>query len=168
MANARFQIDLLKEQLTFSAAHFITFGDNICERLHGHNYALRCQIAGELNEHGYVVDFIAAANDLAKIAKTLDHHVLLPTLHPHISVQVHRNEVLAQFEERRWIFPLDDCCLLPVKNTTAELLAQYIAQQLIACNPQWSTTGIRSVLVGVDENRGQWGECELDLLADRP
>jgi 6-pyruvoyltetrahydropterin/6-carboxytetrahydropterin synthase len=29
------------------------------------------------------------------------------------------------------MFPRDDCVLLPIENTTAELLARYIAQRLL-------------------------------------
>ena len=29
--------------------------------------------------------------------------------------------------DREWLFPRDDCVLLPIENTTAELLARYIA-----------------------------------------
>ena len=165
--NRRFRINLLKHQLTFSAAHFITFGDNVCERLHGHNYAVRCEIKGNLNEHGYVVDFVAAARDLAVFTSELDHHVLLPTQHPTITVVRHEHEVTAHFEQRRWVFPVDDCKLLPIDNTTAERLAEYLASQLVAINPDWGSAGIRSVLVGIDENQGQWGECELELTDDR-
>ena len=41
-------------------------------------------------------------------------------------------EVVATFEDRRWVFPRGDCVLLPVPNTTAEMLARYIGQQLLA------------------------------------
>ena len=54
----RFHVRLEKEYLVFSAAHFITFNQNICERLHGHNYGVRVVVEGPLDENRYVVDFI--------------------------------------------------------------------------------------------------------------
>ena len=39
-------------------------------------------------------------------------------------------EVQAVLEERRWVFPRGDCRLLPLANTTAELLAAHIGRQL--------------------------------------
>ena len=163
MAHGSFRVVLQKEQLTFSAAHFITFGDNICERLHGHNYVVRCEVYGKLNEHGYVVDFIALRDALAEIVASLDHHVLLATKHPTIGVTLNGNEVTATFEERRWIFPEEDCCLLPISNTTAELIAGHIAERLMDRADTWSGPQIECVRVGVDENQGQWGECEVQL-----
>ena len=40
------------------------------------------------------------------------------------------DQVTATFETRRWVFPRGDCRLLPVANTTAELLAAHIGREL--------------------------------------
>ena len=75
-------------------------------------------------------DFIALRDGLAEIVAELDHKVLLPTGHSMIKVTEEGREVTARFQDRRWVFPQEDCVLLPVSNTTAELLANYIAGQL--------------------------------------
>ena len=54
-----FGVRVMKDTLVFSAAHFITFNGNICERLHGHNWRVEAAIEGELDENFYVFDFIA-------------------------------------------------------------------------------------------------------------
>ena len=162
MSKESFRVDLLKEQLTFSAAHFITFGDNVCERLHGHNYGVRCEVVGDLEENGYVVDFIALRDAIAKVVGRLDHHVLLATEHKTIKVESSDAEVTATFENKRWIFPAEDCVLLPIANTAAELLAKYIAGQLIE-QATWKTPNLSRLIVGVDENQGQWGVYEIGL-----
>ena len=41
------------------------------------------------------------------------------------------DEVEVTFEDRRWVFPRGDCVLLPVANTTAELVARYIGKRLL-------------------------------------
>lgn len=161
--NTQYRVELLKEQLTFSAAHFITFGSNICERLHGHNYGVRCSVVGSLNEHGYVVDFIALRDQLAGIAGELDHRVLLPEFHPTIKVTSGDEEVEATFENRRWVFPAEDCVILPIANTTAELIAKHFTERLMLDREAWCHAGVSAVTVGIDENQGQWGECLLEL-----
>jgi len=136
-----FAVSLEKESLVFSSAHFITFNGNVCERLHGHNYRCKCRVEGTLDENGYVIDFIALRDTLQQIVTQLDHHVLLPTEHKAISVAKKDNEIIARFEEKRWVFPEEDCVLLPIANTTAELLAQWIAQRLIEqLDPKVKTT----------------------------
>ena len=157
-----FRVSLEKDNLVFSAAHFITFNGDICEALHGHNYRVKCEVVGPLDENGYVVDFIALREALAEIVNRPDHHVVLPTTHPLIHVSKDKGEVLVTFREKRWIFPAEDCELLPVANTTAELLAEYIGKQLIDRTREKFGNSINRLIVAVDENRGQWGIAELD------
>lgn len=157
---AQFTVSLEKEQLIFSAAHFITFGDNICERLHGHNYRVACEVTAAINPQAYVIDFIALRDALQQVVAELDHHVLLPTGHPTIRVAAGTREVEVQFEERRWVFPLEDCRLLPVDNTTAERLAEYIAQKILPVI-QAQTSQLAELVVAVDENEGQWGRYRV-------
>ncbi len=149
--------------MVFSAAHFITFAGSICERLHGHNYRVEAEIHGPLDENHYVIDFIALRDALKAIVDELDHHMLLPTQHTQIAVTEADQEVEVTFEDRRWVFPRQDCILLPVANTTTELLARYIGQRLIADLSLGATTPCHRLEVGVDENNGQWGYWAVSL-----
>jgi 6-pyruvoyltetrahydropterin/6-carboxytetrahydropterin synthase len=148
--------------LVFSAGHFITFNGNVCERLHGHNYRVTAEVFGALDENHYVIDFIALRNALQAIVLELDHHMLLPTSHPTIKVTADETSVEAVFEDRRWVFPRGDCVLLPVPNTTAELLARYIGRRLL--DDLAAKTGARPkrLRIAVDECEGQAGVCELE------
>lgn len=152
------RVRLEKEQHVFSAAHFITFAGDICERLHGHNYGVFAEVAGPLDENHYVIDFIALRDAMTAITAALDHRVLLPTLHNKILVEEQNGEVIARFEDRRWVFPAGDCVLLPVENTTAELLARYIGRELLKTLDPAPT----QLTIGVDENRNQWGVWEYE------
>jgi 6-pyruvoyltetrahydropterin/6-carboxytetrahydropterin synthase len=163
-----FQVSLRKEQLTFSAAHFITYNGDVCESLHGHNFGVRCEVSGGLTGDRYVIDFIVLRDELAKIVAELDHRVLLPQHHALIRVAAGEREVTAQFRDRRWIFPAADCRILPVENTTAEEIAQYIGDRLLEALARrlGSLANVRRIVVGVDENQGQWGSCEVYRHSD--
>ncbi len=124
MPKERYHVRLTKDYLVFSAAHFITFAGRICERIHGHNYRVEAEVHGPLDENHYVIDFIALRDALKSRVDAWDHHVLLPTQHPQIHVTGDEREVTARFEDRRWVFPREDCILLPVENTTAELCSE--------------------------------------------
>ncbi|MEX0585795.1 MAG: 6-carboxytetrahydropterin synthase [Pirellulales bacterium] len=162
--NESYHVRLTKDYLVFSAAHFITYSGNVCERLHGHNYRVAAEVFGPLDENRYVVDFIRLRDTLQSIVDELDHRVLLPTRHATIRVSAGEREVEAVFEDRRWVFPHDDCVLLPVENTTAELLARYIAGRLLAALSAPSTARPTRLKVEVDECFGQIGVCELTEL----
>jgi len=118
-----FRVLLHKEQLVFSSAHFITFAGDICECLHGHNYGLKAEVAGQLDENRYVIDFIAFRDSLAEVVKQLDHHMLDALHHPMIHVELQDQEVVLRFRQKRWVFPKEDCMLMPIVNTTAEEIA---------------------------------------------
>jgi 6-pyruvoyltetrahydropterin/6-carboxytetrahydropterin synthase len=160
----RYHIRITKDYLVFSAAHFITFAGNICERLHGHNYRVAAELFGPLDENHYVVDFIAVRDALKRIVDELDHHMLLPTMHPAIRVTSDERSVEATFEDRRWVFPREDCILLEVPNTTAELLARHIGKRLLVDLQQRNGYRPERLVVEVDECNGQVGICELDGL----
>ena len=89
--------------------------------------------------------------------------MLLPTEHPTISVETEANEVVAKFEKKRWVFPEEDCVLLPIANTTAELLAMWIGLQLIDRLDAETKKTLEKVVVSVDENHGQWASAELGV-----
>ena len=164
MNTERYRVRVTKDHLVFSAAHFITFNGNVCERLHGHNWRVAVEVAGPLDENHYVFDFIALRDATQRLVNELDHHVLLPTQHHSIHVISDEREVTVTFAERRWVFPLADCVLLPIANTTAELIARWLSIQLQESFRQHSGSHkIESLKVEVEENFGQWAVCDVDL-----
>ena len=119
-----YAVRVTKDYLVFSAAHFITFDGNICERLHGHNYQVEVEVFGPVDDNHYVIDFIALRDALHSIVLELDHRVILPRNHQQIRVIEDEREVTATFEDRRWVFPREDCRILPVANTTTPIVAR--------------------------------------------
>ena len=163
MADENWKVRVTKDHLVFSAAHFITFNGNICERLHGHNWRTAVELTGPLDRNSYVFDFIALRDTLQNIVNELDHHVLLPTKHPTIKVSESDREVEVTFEDRRWVFPREDCVLLPVENTTAELIARWIGEQLRPTVENHAEADVSMIQIEVEENFGQWAICQLPL-----
>ena len=163
----QYDVRVVKDYLVFSAAHFITYAGGLCERLHGHNYRIEVEAKGPLDENYYVLDFIALRDAASKIALSLDHHVLLPTQSQLIKVEKSDRETTAAFADRRWVFPNEDCVLLPVPNTTAELLGKWIAERLLE---ELTTKGHPTptqLTVRVEENFGQWAGCTLQPRPSR-
>ncbi len=156
----RYRVRLNKEHHVFSAGHFITFGGDVCERLHGHNYRVQVEVDGPLDKNHYVIDFIALRDALKTVTDELDHRMMLPTQHRAIRVQADEREVAVTFEDRRWVFPRCDCVLLPLPNTTAELLAHYIGRRLLESLQTQTGFQPERIQVAVDEDNGQWGIWE--------
>ena len=156
-----YHVRISKDNLVFSAGHFITYEGKVCERLHGHNFRVAAEVHGPLDENHYVIDFVALGEMLKSILGELDHHVLLPTEHRLIQVEADDQEVEVKFQERRWVFPRSDCVLLPIPNTTTELLARHIGRRLVDELEARSGTTPSLVRIEVEECYGQSAVCEL-------
>ena len=86
-----------------SAAHAIRGHTRGCQNLHGHNYRVRVHAtARELDELGMVIDFADLKAMISEVVGPFDHRVI--------------NEI-APFDER---------------NTTAELIAQWVYREVAA------------------------------------
>lgn len=157
----RYKVRVSKDYLVFCSAHFITYDGDTCERLHGHNYRAAVEVEGPLDENYYVVDFIALKNLVRKLTDEFDHRMLLPTRSRYIRVEQTGPSVDVRFEDRRWRFPREDCVLLPVENTTAELLARWLGERVRDELTNRIGAAPPVVRVEVEESFGQAAVCEL-------
>lgn len=149
-----YRLEITKDYLDFAAAHFITFKGK-CERLHGHNYQMWVEIEGELTEDGYVFDFTELKAIAKNLCAALDHRVLLATNNPQIRVWHEGSSTFAEYRSQRYQFPTDDVVLLPIGNTTAELIATYLAQQFVQHLRQIEGHFVQNVGVWIAEGPGQ-------------
>jgi 6-pyruvoyltetrahydropterin/6-carboxytetrahydropterin synthase len=155
-----YHVRVCQDDLAFSAGHFITFAGG-CEPLHGHNFRVAAEVHGPLDENCYVVDVVALRETLKSVLADLDHRVLLPTGHARIQVEADQREVEVRFGERRWVFPRADCVLLPIPNTTTELLARHIGRRLLDELEARFARRPSMVRIEVEECYGQSAVCEL-------
>ncbi len=151
----RYKIRVTKDHLVFCSGHFISYEGDQCERLHGHNYRTAVEVEGDLDENSYVFDFIALKHRTKAITDELDHRMLLPIGNSLIAVEEGSKAVHVRYRDREWLFPRDDCVLLPIENTTAELLARYIGRRLLEELRRQHRFEPRVLRVEVEENIGQ-------------
>jgi 6-pyruvoyltetrahydropterin/6-carboxytetrahydropterin synthase len=150
-----YTVRVSKDYLVFCAGHFITYDGDQCERLHGHNYRAAVELDGDLDANHYLFDFIALKRQTQKITDALDHRMLLPTESPLIRVEERGESVHVRYRDRAWMFPREDCVLLPLANTTAELLGRYIGLRLLEVLRREHGFEPRTLRVEVEESFGQ-------------
>jgi 6-pyruvoyltetrahydropterin/6-carboxytetrahydropterin synthase len=149
-----FKVSVTKDNFIFAAAHFITFPGHRCETLHGHNYRTRVAVEGGLNaEAHYVLDFAELKQLVRRLTDEVDHKVLLPLENP--KIQVGDSVTVAVAGKPRYVFPRGDCVLLPLPNTTVEMLAQYLARRVREALAATGEVLLTAVEVEVEENVGQ-------------
>jgi 6-pyruvoyltetrahydropterin/6-carboxytetrahydropterin synthase len=152
-----FRVTVTKDYLVFASAHFITFAGHRCESLHGHNYRVGVVLEGTLEEENwYVLDFRVLKRLMKGYCDEIDHKVLLPLTNPRLQVEDRGDSVTVAYDHKpRYLFPRGDCALLPLPNTTVEMLAQYLAGQLRDGLRAAGATNVRAIEIEVEENFGQ-------------
>jgi len=156
MSDQSYRISVEKDYLVFAAGHFITYGD-LCESLHGHNYRVRVELDGEIDDNCYVLDFVVLKRIMRGLVDELDHRMLLPMRNDRLTVSEQGDEVHVGFTSRgkRYVFPREDCVLLDIANTTAEMLARHFTRRLGEELDALGTTNVSVITMQVEETFGQ-------------
>jgi 6-pyruvoyltetrahydropterin/6-carboxytetrahydropterin synthase len=157
-----FRVHVTKDYTVFCSGHFITYDDR-CEPLHGHNYRAAAVLEGDLDENAYVFDFTALKKILRGICDRLDHRMLLPRDNPRLALSEDGPSIAVQYREKKYVFPREDVLILPVPNTTAEMLAQWIAGEVEADLRRQGAARLTTLEVEVEEVTGQSAFCRRDL-----
>jgi 6-pyruvoyltetrahydropterin/6-carboxytetrahydropterin synthase len=160
MPCSRFKVHVTKDYLVFCSGHFITYDGDHCERIHGHNYRVAVEVEDDLDQNHYVVDFIALKDLTRAITDELDHRMLLPSRSRQIVLHEDGPNVRVTYRDRFWSFPRDECVLVPIANTTAELLADFIAGRLREAMTDRGWKLPRILRVEVEESFGQSATVE--------
>ena len=152
-------IDIYKEYFKFSAAHFLIFPDGSAERLHGHNYRVFVEIAGELTEHGLVLDFKQVKPVVRELVESLDEHWLIPGEHPVLAWKDRGDGVIeVRYRERFYAAPREDVIVMPINNTSSENLATWIGRELRRrLQARFPDVLVHQLRLAVEETSGQSG-----------
>jgi 6-pyruvoyltetrahydropterin/6-carboxytetrahydropterin synthase len=157
-----FEVIVRGDRLAFAAAHFLTYGGGQCEALHGHNYRVAVTVRGALDEHGLVLDFLVLREAIETLLAPLDHRTLLAGRSSHLRLAEKDDVMTVTTPERHMTFPLGDVVVLPIANTSAELLASYLAGALLE-RLEDSGAGVPDeIVVEVEESPGLTGRCRRD------
>ncbi|MEQ1758099.1 MAG: 6-carboxytetrahydropterin synthase [Vicinamibacterales bacterium] len=152
-----YRVSVAKDYLVFASAHFITFAGHRCEGLHGHNYRAKVTVEGALRQDTwFVFDFVELKRIMRGLCDEIDHLVLLPTQSERIKVIEEGDVVRVAVDgAQKYVFPRAECALLPIPNTTVEMLAKMLADRLHAALLAQGATGLTALEMEVEENFGQ-------------
>ncbi len=153
-----FTIEVAKDYFNFASAHFLIFANGQREPLHGHNYQVSVKMEGELDRAGVVLDFITFKPLVKRICDSLDHRTMIQSNSPNLDVRRRAKEFEIRYKAQKIILPKSDVILLPLANTSTELLAEHVAKLIRRqVKAKFHGAKIRAMEVGVEEARGQRG-----------
>jgi 6-pyruvoyl-tetrahydropterin synthase len=126
-----FSIHVAKENLKFSAAHFIAY-KGFREPLHGHNYQVGVRVEGSLAHTGYVVDFGLIKKLTKEIVDRIDEHTIVPERSDCLRIdRPTAGQVRIRYDDDEFVLPASDVAMLPIVHSSAEELARYIWDELV-------------------------------------
>src|SRR5258708_40095980 len=146
-----FSVYVSKDYTVFCAAHFITYEGDKCEPLHGHNYRVAATLEGELTSDSYVFNFVTIKRIMRRICDSLDHRFLLPQNNPLLTVSQEGSNITVRYREKMYAAPVEDVVILPIPNTTAAKLAEWIGEQIIAAIGEAEKRNLTALEVEVEE-----------------
>ena len=147
-------IEITKDYLHFSAAHFTIFSATERENLHGHNFDVSCSLDTTVGPNGLAFDYNVVKDRLMALCDELDERVLLPAQSPHLTFTKEAGYLIACFADERIPFLERDALLLPIRNATVEEFARWFAIRLGA-DAELRRQPIESMNVRVSSGPGQ-------------
>ncbi len=143
------------EGLQFDAAHFETFGSQT-EPLHGHTYHVAAELEGELTPDSLVVDFVLLKTIIRGLCKQLDHRFLLQQDSHQLEIEaVDASWRIGTQSGLTYLFPKQDVAVLPIDNSSAERLSQWIGESLWHALEAKGIRNVHAMTVEVYEGPGQ-------------
>ena len=148
-------IEIQKEYLHFSSAHFTLFSATERENLHGHNFQVGAEIEAAVDDTGLCFDYNLIKDALRDICNELDEQMLLPEQSPWLQVERNETHTIAHFNGEAITFLNRDAMTLPIRNITVEELAGWILTRVRSA-PSVRKLPIRKLLIRVASGADQW------------
>ncbi len=160
MAMTRFTtIEVNKENMKFSAAHFTIFSATERERLHGHNYSVFLAITAPVNDNGMCFSYGEIKDRVRAICDSLDEYTLLPEQSPYLRLEREGDYWKVGFADEVLWFLASDVLVLPIRNATVEEFARYLLERVRQDESFLRDNGVTGLTVKVSSGPGQCGSA---------
>lgn len=152
-------IEISKEDIKFSAAHFTIFSASERERLHGHNFKVSLNVSVAVGDNGMCFSYVEIKRRLRHLVESLDEYTLLPGQSPYLHIERQGEEYLAEFNGQTLRFPVSDTQVLPLRNTTVEEFARLLLSRLLEDRFFSDQRDLIELVVKVSSGPGQCGSA---------
>ena len=150
-------IELHKEELKFSAGHFMLLSATERESMHGHDYQIQVAFNTLITRNGMAFDVRLYKERLLTLCQSLDYRFILPMHSEYMRLEETNDHWIAHFNHQKIPFLKQDAIVLPICNVTLEELSNWILQQLTANTTEIKEHSIQGMTVRVFNGRGESG-----------
>lgn len=150
-------IELSKEYLKFSAAHFTIFSATDRERLHGHNFIVSARVTAPVDDNGLCFPYSVFKEQLKVLCGSLDEYTLIAADSPYLQIDEEGDYYRVVFDGQAMLLLKSDTLLLPIRNSTVEELSHYLLQRSLQDDSILVDNNVRSLEITVASGPGQSG-----------
>tara|TARA_B110000977_G_scaffold71282_1_gene96712 strand:+ start:2030 stop:2659 length:630 start_codon:yes stop_codon:yes gene_type:complete len=152
------RIEIAKQALNFSAAHFTIFSRTDREDLHGHNFQVECELTSPIDANGLIFDYSVIKRVVKALCDELDEKTILPEKSPYLQLERDGPYIIGVYGDERIPFLPRDVITLPISNASVEELCHYLLGRMLA-HPDIKAEDIREMTVKVSSSPGQNGSA---------
>lgn len=153
-------IEIEKQYLHFSIAHFTIFSATSRERLHGHNVRIAVRITGEVDANGLCFDYAVYKQELKTLCSRFDEYTLIAERSPHLQITEQGDYYHVVHNGINMPLLKSDTLLLPIRNVTIEELAHYLLAELLGDCALANELGVKAITMRVSTGPNQWASAD--------
>jgi 6-pyruvoyltetrahydropterin/6-carboxytetrahydropterin synthase len=150
-------VELHKEELKFSAGHFMIFSATQRENMHGHDYQVSVAFDCTVGGNGMSFDCRHYKQRVLKLCQQLDYRFILPSQSDYLRLEETADKWLAHVCNEVLPFLKKDAIVLPISNATLEELSNWFLHQLTVNAIELVEHQIHAITVRVFNGRGESG-----------
>ncbi|WP_164848310.1 6-carboxytetrahydropterin synthase [Halobacteriovorax sp. HLS] len=153
---SNYTLKVFKEYFNFACAHFMIFKDGSREPLHGHNYRVSVNGHHDSLNGDMVIDFLDLKPIVKKICDEIDHKLILPSECALLEINETEKQIEVKTPDNSFFsFPKSDVLVIPIKNSSVERLAGFIAKEIEIQLQKLFNFQFDILEVEVEESKGQ-------------
>jgi 6-pyruvoyltetrahydropterin/6-carboxytetrahydropterin synthase len=162
-------IELAKEDMKFSAAHFTIFSGTERELVHGHDFRVAAELTIAVPEdgNGMAADYKHLKSKLRELCRQLDEKFLIPSFSPYLSCTPDGSMMHIVHGQDQMLLPAKDIEELPITNTTVEELARLLCDRFCEDQELLRGSGVLGVTIKVSSGNGQWAGYRRDEIRSK-
>ena len=155
------RIEIAKQALNFSAAHFTIFSETEREDLHGHNFQVECDLTSPIDDNGLIFDYALIKRVVKELCDEIDEKTILPENSPYLSLEEEGPYLIAVYHNERIPFLHRDVVTLPIANSSVEELSHYFLDRMLN-HAEIARQDIREMTIKISSSPGQKGTARWE------
>lgn len=150
------EIELFRDDMKFSAAHFTIFSSIEREMLHGHNFHVYIKLGASVDENGLAFDYTSCRDKILELCCALNGRCLMPSKSKYLTFIATEENYEFIFNNQKIILPKNDVLLMPLENISTELLSDWFLEKMDHYFKTFDIKNIEKMTVKISTGSGQF------------